>query len=98
MPQITPAQVRAARHLVALSQKAVADATGLSLPTVKRAESERAVSVSPDAIGSIRAALEAAGVEFIVENDGSGVGVKLRRQRSGPISIAAEDLNASNDE
>lgn len=52
--------------------------TGLSLPTIKRAESEREVSVSADAIAVIRAALESAGVEFIAEN-GGGVGVRLRR-------------------
>ncbi len=70
--------MRAARHLVNLSQADIAVATGLSLPTIKRAESERDVSVSGDAVASITAALEAAGVEFIAEN-GGGPGVRLRR-------------------
>jgi transcriptional regulator with XRE-family HTH domain len=70
--------LRAARHLANLSQADVAEATGLSLPTVKRAESEREVSVSGDAVAAIRAALEAAGVEFIEEN-GGGAGVRLKR-------------------
>ena len=78
MPLLTPAQIRAARHLASLSQADIAGATGLSLPTVKRAESERVVSVSEDAIAAIRAALEAAGVIFVEEN-GDGPGVRLRK-------------------
>jgi transcriptional regulator with XRE-family HTH domain len=61
---ISAAQIRAGRHLASLSQADIAKATGLSLPTIKRAESEREVSVSNDAVDAIRVALEAAGVEF----------------------------------
>ena len=75
---ISSAQLRAARHLANLSQADIAEATGLSLPTIKRAESEREVSVSADAIAAIRTALESAGVEFIAEN-GGGPGVRLRK-------------------
>lgn len=74
----TAAQLRAGRHLASRSQAEVAEAAGLSLPTIKRAESDRDVPISPDAIAAIRAALEAAGVEFIAEN-GGGPGVRLRR-------------------
>jgi transcriptional regulator with XRE-family HTH domain len=76
----TSAQIRAARHLVGLSQAEVADSTGLSLPTIKRAESDRDVSVSAEAIAAICTALEAAGVIFVEEN-GEGPGVRLRKQR-----------------
>jgi hypothetical protein len=55
-------------------------ATGLSLPTIKRAESDRDVSVSAEALIIIRAALEKADVEFIAEN-GGGPGVQLRKAR-----------------
>jgi transcriptional regulator with XRE-family HTH domain len=61
---ISSAQIRTARHLLSLSQADIAKATGLSLPTVKRAESERDVSVSGGSIEAIRVALEAAGAEF----------------------------------
>lgn len=74
-----PAQIRAARHLIGLSQSEVATATGLSLPTIKRAESDRDVSVSADAIAAIRASLERAGVIFVAEN-GEGPGVRLRKR------------------
>jgi hypothetical protein len=78
MPLISSSQIRAARHLANLSQSAIAEATGLSLPTIRRAESEREVSVSEDAIAAIRAALESAGVIFVEEN-GEGPGVRLRK-------------------
>lgn len=74
-----PAQLRAARHLAGLSQADIAEATGLSLPTIKRAESERDVVISRDSIDAIRAALEAAGVIFQDEN-GEGPGVRLRKK------------------
>jgi transcriptional regulator with XRE-family HTH domain len=80
---ISPAQIRAARQLANLSQAVIAKATGLSIPTIKRAESERDVSVSAEAFAAIRSALEAAGVEFIPEN-GKGPGVRLKKQSPRP--------------
>lgn len=77
----TSAQLRAARHLAGLSQADIAEVTGLSLPTIKRAESEREVSVSPDAIAAIRSALEKAGVIFVEEN-GEGPGVRLKKKKT----------------
>ena len=79
---ISAAQLRAGRHLLGMSQAEIAQATGLSLPTVKRAESDRDVSVSAEAVAAIRAALEAAGVLFIDQN-GHGPGVRLRDRTAG---------------
>lgn len=70
-------QLRAARALLGLTQAEVAAAAGLSVPTVKRAEGQGAVAASDDAVAAIRAALEAAGAEFIAAN-GGGPGVRLR--------------------
>jgi transcriptional regulator with XRE-family HTH domain len=75
---ITSSQIRAGRHLANLSQTDIAAATGLSLPTIRRAESEREVSVSNDAIAAIQRAIEAAGVEF---TNGDQPGVRLRKAR-----------------
>jgi hypothetical protein len=50
------------------------------LPTIKRAESGRDVSISAEALSAIRTALEKAGVEFIAE-DGGGPGVRLRKAK-----------------
>ena len=46
------------------------------------------------AIEAMRAALEVASVSFILEGR-DGPGVRLRKRRTGPRTIAAEDLNAS---
>ncbi len=70
-------QLKAARSLLGLSQAEVAAASGLSVPTVKRAEGNSALAASAEAIAAIRAALEAAGVVFLEEN-GGGAGVRLR--------------------
>ena len=69
---ISPAQIHAARQLANLTQADIARATGLSIPTIKRAELDRDASVS--AVAAIVAALDASGVEFIAEN-GGGPGV-----------------------
>lgn len=71
-------QIRAARALLGLSQAEVASLSGLSVPTVKRAEGQGAVNASVDAVAAIRTALEAAGVVFLPEN-GNGPGVAMRK-------------------
>ncbi|GLS75738.1 helix-turn-helix domain-containing protein [Oharaeibacter diazotrophicus] len=81
----TPAQLRAARSLLGLSQPDVATAAGVSTMTVKRAEGSGKPAASAEAVTAIRAALEAAGVEFIPEN-GGGAGVRLKRSNSIPVS------------
>jgi hypothetical protein len=48
------------------------------LPTIRRAESEREVSISEAAVAAIRAALEAAGVEF---TNGDRPGVRMKKAR-----------------
>ncbi|MGJ0454179.1 MAG: helix-turn-helix domain-containing protein [Methylocystis sp.] len=77
---LSVAQLRGARGLLGWSQSQLAEAAGLSLPTIKRTELET-VKVSVDARERLRAALEKAGVEFIAEN-GGGPGVRLRKKGS----------------
>lgn len=74
----TPEQIRAARAILGLSQPDIANAAKVSTMTIKRAEGSGKPGASADAIAAIRAALEAAGVEFIAEN-GGGAGVRLRK-------------------
>ena len=74
----TPAQLRAARSMLGASQPDVANWAGVSVSTLKRAEGTIQPPASNEAIAAIRAALEAAGVEFIAEN-GGGAGVRLLR-------------------
>ena len=72
-------QLRAARALTGLSQAEVAEAAGISIPTLKRAEAGGPIKVADDTIGAIAKALEKAGVEFIAEN-GGGAGVRMKKR------------------
>ncbi len=72
-------QLRAARALTGLSQGEVAEAAGVSIPTLKRAEAGGSIKVAADTIAAIARALEKAGVEFIAEN-GGGAGVRLAKK------------------
>jgi len=74
---ISVEQLRAARGLLGWSQSRLAIEAGLSLPTVKRVETQRGASVSDEARNMLQRALERAGVSFLEEN-GKGVGVRFR--------------------
>ncbi|WP_229754922.1 helix-turn-helix domain-containing protein [Mameliella alba] len=70
--------MKAARALLRWSQNDLADASGVSIPTIKRLESATGpLGGRVDTAEAIRAALETAGVEFIAEN-GGGAGVRLK--------------------
>jgi len=79
---LTPAQLRAARALLDIDQRTLADLAGVSLPTIQRMEaSEGYVRCIVDTLTKVVAALEAAGVELISENCVSttgGRGVRLK--------------------
>ncbi len=72
---MTPAESRAARVLLRLSQEQLADMADLSLSTIQ--EFELGHPVHGCLVATIRVTLEAAGVEFSAEN-GEGPGVGLR--------------------
>ena len=80
---LTAAQMKAARVLAGMDQKALAVASGVSLPTIQRMEaSNGTVRGVIESLTRVMAALEAAGVEFINEgatSSGGGRGVRLRR-------------------
>jgi transcriptional regulator with XRE-family HTH domain len=78
---ISAGQLRAARGLIGWSQTELARQAGLSLPTVKRVETDWGIRVSEEARAKLRLALETAGVEFIDEN-GGGPGVRLNKRQS----------------
>ena len=79
---ITAAQLRAARALVGMDQRALAAASDLSLPTIQRMEaSEGVIRGNVDSLMKLIAALEAAGVELISEgavSEHGGRGVRLK--------------------
>lgn len=79
---ITAAQLRAARALLGIDQRQLAEASGLSLPTIQRMEgSEGVVRGNVDSLVKLVEALERAGIELIGEgatSSGGGRGVRLR--------------------
>lgn len=72
-------QIQAARVLLGWTQSRTAEAAGVSVSLVKRAEGASKTKASANAIAAIRNALEAAGVEFIPEN-GGGAGVRITKE------------------
>ena len=72
--------MRAARALVRWEQRDLADASSVSLPTIKRLESKPGfMAAHMSTLTALKRALETAGVEFIDEN-GGGAGVRLRKR------------------
>src|SRR6267142_2359096 len=65
---ITAAQLRAARVLLGLDQRRLAELSGLSVPTIQRMEaSETMVRGNVDSLVKLIAAFDAAGIEMIDE-------------------------------
>jgi transcriptional regulator with XRE-family HTH domain len=79
---ITGAQMRAARALLGIDQRELAQRSGLSLPTIQRMESsDGVVRGNVDSLMKLVEALGAAGIELIGEGAAShsgGRGVRLR--------------------
>ena len=82
---LTAAQLKAARALVGMEQRALAEASGVSLPTIQRMEASNGnVRGVVDTLMKVMSALEAAGIEFIHEgtvSHGGGRGIRLRGSR-----------------
>lgn len=79
---ITGPQMRAARALLSIDQKTLAELAGLSVPTIQRMEASTGnVRGVVDSLTKVVAALELAGVELIGEGSVStsgGRGVRLK--------------------
>lgn len=79
---ITGPQMRAARVLLGIDQKTLAERAGLSVPTIQRMEASTGnVRGVVDSLTKVVAALELAGVELIGEGSAStsgGRGVRLK--------------------
>jgi transcriptional regulator with XRE-family HTH domain len=80
---ITAGQLRAARALLGLDQKALAERSGLSVPTIQRMEaSEDVIRGNVDSLMKLISALDAAGIALVGEGAASqdgGRGVRLKR-------------------
>jgi predicted transcriptional regulator len=83
---ITAGQIRASRALVGIDQRTLAEAAGLSLPTIQRMEaSDGVVRGNVDSLMKLIAALDSLGIELITDNatsNSGGRGVRLKRPAS----------------
>ncbi len=81
-PMITATQLRAARALLGIDQRALAAMAGVSLPTIQRMEASTGnVRGVVDTLTKIVEALDAAGIELIGNeqpSQGRGRGVRLK--------------------
>lgn len=78
---ITAGQMRAARALLQIDQRQLAELSGLSLPTIQRMEaSDGVIRGNIESLTKLIAALNAAGIDLIGEgatSSGGGRGVRL---------------------
>ena len=84
---ITAAQLRAARALLGIDQRELAQRCSLSLPTIQRMEaSEGVIRGNVDSLMKLVEALSVAGIELLGEgtpSSGGGRGVRLKSPPSG---------------
>ena len=85
---LTAAQMRAARALLGIDQRQLAELAAVSLPTIQRMEaSDGNVRGVVDTLVKVVEALDRAGVELIGDNavsSGGGRGVRLKQPKSAP--------------
>jgi transcriptional regulator with XRE-family HTH domain len=81
---LTSRQLRAARALAGIDQRALAKAARLSLPTIQRMEaSDGVVRGNVESLMKLIAALERLGIELINEgaaSEGGGRGIRLKKR------------------
>jgi len=83
---ITAGQLRASRALLGIDQRRLAEAAGLSLPTIQRMEaSEGLIRGNVDSLMKLVTALNGLGIELIADTAASqsgGRGVRLKAPAS----------------
>jgi transcriptional regulator with XRE-family HTH domain len=99
---ITSQQMRAARALLGIDQRQLAELAGLSMPTIQRMEaSDGQVRGVVDTLVKVIRALESNGIELIGEHapsEGSGRGVRLRETTSGKSAGRVNSILFDRDE
>jgi transcriptional regulator with XRE-family HTH domain len=84
---ITAPQLRAARALLGVDQRQLAELSGLSVPTIQRMEaSDGVIRGNVDSLMKLISALESAGIELIGEgavSPAGGRGVRLKQPPEG---------------
>jgi transcriptional regulator with XRE-family HTH domain len=90
-PQITSELVRAARALLRWEQRQLAEASSVSLPTVKRLEAKPGnLAAHESTVAALVRALETAGIEF---TNGEQPGVRVTKAAASRSAEPASALN-----
>ena len=76
---IDAAQIRAARALLNINQADLARRASMHVATIRRLEAATEIRGAAETVWKIQKALEAAGVEFIPEDETKGPGVRLKQ-------------------
>jgi len=81
---ITAEQLRAARALLGIDQRKLAEMAGLSLPTIQRMEqSDGVIRGNVDSLMKLTQALDGAGLELIADGVASLAGGRGVRRKGG---------------
>ena len=92
---ITSAQLRAARALLGIDQRQLAELSELSVPTIQRMEaSDGVIRGNVDSLMKLIGALDRAGIELIGDNAVSQVGGRGIRLRTAPSGDPPPDKSA----
>lgn len=95
---ITANQLRAARALLSIDQRQMAELADLSVPTIQRMEaSDGVIRANVDSLMKLVSALESAGIELINPGAASatgGRGVRLREHLTNPKSNPKSNLKS----
>ena len=78
---IAASQIKAARAMLGLSQRQLAELESVGLATVQRIELSTNIRGAAETVWKIQTALEEAGVEFIPADDTKGPGVRLKQRQ-----------------
>ena len=94
---VTPAQLRAGRVLLGLSQADLAERASVTVEAIAEAEADEEPGASEAAMAALQAALERHGVIFLAADGGEGLGVRLRRTGPPDEGLRPDQLTSDND-
>jgi transcriptional regulator with XRE-family HTH domain len=82
---LTPGQIRAGRALLGWRQEDLAKASGVGIATIQRIERSNNLTISGNVstLVRIQKALEAAGIQFINDDEKGGYGLRLQKLGKG---------------
>ena len=92
---MTPAQARAARAILKLGVREVAERAKVTPNTVSRIEQDDRGTrgAQPSTVAAVRGVYEAGGIEFIAEN-GGGAGVRLSKREANAQATVSDRSEA----